>query len=112
MIHSNKDKIITNLFYALISRPAWYTYHALVWYSSRHWRRFSIAVDAHIRRRVLDPLTILLFLHVAMVVCPSQNQPQDQPHEGQPKEAISITNPQKGEVHYLWSVWYVKLRVD
>jgi len=24
-----------------------------------------------------------------MVVCPSQNQPQDQPNEGQPKEAIS-----------------------
>ena len=49
MIHYNKDKIITNLFYALICRPAWYI---ALSYGSRRWRRFSIAVDAHIRRRV------------------------------------------------------------
>ena len=31
-------------------------------FGSRRWRRFSIAVDAHIRRRVLEPLTIPLMI--------------------------------------------------
>ena len=122
MIHYNKDKIITNLFYA----PVWYVVqHDILRYRTVHivggalvlllMRIFvveygSIPLMIVVCRRTINRAEVgdryagfqtlrkkrafAFTRSLTMVVCPSHNQPQDQPNKGQPKEAISKIYPQ------------------